>query len=209
MKRMGMVIGIRPERIAEYKRTHAAVWPEVLAKISDCNIRNYTIFLREPENLLFGYFEYHGDDWAADSAKMAADPRTQDWWAIHEPMQAPLETRKQGRLVGDDRGSVPSRLSGASHDLRSVFAPPDVAGAVAPQTHRHHRRGLDRRRRAFPRIRQGGLSRCRRLRSRRGEGETRRRALRCSGLRLARGGARDARRDLRSRDAARRASIGA
>ncbi len=96
MKRMGMVIGIKPERIAEYKRTHAAVWPEVLAKISDCNIRNYTIFLREPENLLFGYFEYHGDDWAADAAKMAADPRTQDWWAIHEPMQAPLDTRKEG-----------------------------------------------------------------------------------------------------------------
>ena len=38
MKRMGAVIGIRPERIAEYKRTHAAVWPEVLAKITDCNI---------------------------------------------------------------------------------------------------------------------------------------------------------------------------
>ena len=39
MKRMGMVIGIKPERIAEYKKTHAAVWPEVLAKISDCNMR--------------------------------------------------------------------------------------------------------------------------------------------------------------------------
>jgi L-rhamnose mutarotase len=96
MKRMGMVIGIKPERIAEYKKTHAAVWPEVLAKISDCNMRNYTIFLREPENLLFGYFEYHGADWAADSAKMAADPKTQEWWAIHEPMQAPLATRKEG-----------------------------------------------------------------------------------------------------------------
>ena len=63
MKRMGMVIGIKPERIADYKRTHAAVWPEVLAKIADCNIKNYTIFLREPENLLFAYFEYHGQDY--------------------------------------------------------------------------------------------------------------------------------------------------
>ena len=96
MKRMGMVIGIKPERMAEYKKTHAAVWPEVLAKISDCNMRNYTIFLREPENLLFGYFEYHGEDWAADSAKMAADPKTQEWWAIHEPMQAPLASRNEG-----------------------------------------------------------------------------------------------------------------
>ena len=88
MKRMGMVIGIKPEHIAEYKRTHAAVWPEVLARISDSNIRNYTIFLREPENLLFAYYEYHGEDWAADAKKMAADARTQEWWAIHDPMQA-------------------------------------------------------------------------------------------------------------------------
>lgn len=96
MKRMGMVIGIKPDRIAEYKRTHAAVWPEVLAKISDCNIRNYTIFLREPENLLFAYWEYHGEDWAADARKMAADARTQDWWAIHDSMQTPLATRGAG-----------------------------------------------------------------------------------------------------------------
>jgi len=56
MKRMGMVIGIKSERIAEYKKTHAAVWPEVLAKISDCNMRNYSIFpqrAREPPVRLF------------------------------------------------------------------------------------------------------------------------------------------------------------
>ena len=55
MQRMGMVIGIRPEKIAEYKELHATVWPEILDLISRCNIRNYSIFLREPENLLFGY----------------------------------------------------------------------------------------------------------------------------------------------------------
>ena len=96
MKRMGMVIGIKPDRIAEYKRTHAAVWPEVLKQISTSNIRNYTIFLREPENLLFAYWEYHGEDWAADAKKMAADKRTQDWWAIHDPMQEPLASRRAG-----------------------------------------------------------------------------------------------------------------
>lgn len=96
MQRMGSVLGIRPEAIAEYKRIHAQVWPEVLATISACGIRNYTIFLKEPENLLFSYFEYHGSDFAADAAKMAADPKTQEWWAICMPMQAPLETRKEG-----------------------------------------------------------------------------------------------------------------
>ncbi len=96
MRRMGMVIGIKAEHIAEYKRLHAAVWLEVLARISACNIRNYTIFLREPENLLFGYWEYHGTDFEADAARMAADPRTQDWWAINMPLRAPLATRKGG-----------------------------------------------------------------------------------------------------------------
>ena len=96
MQRMGMVIGIRPEHIAEYERLHAAVWPEVLATIEKAHIRNYTIFLREPENLLFGYWEYHGSDFTADSAAIAADPKTQEWWALCGPMQSPLATRAEG-----------------------------------------------------------------------------------------------------------------
>ena len=54
----------------------------MLARISASNIRNYTIFLREPENILFGTWEYHGSDFDADMKKMAADPVTQDWWAV-------------------------------------------------------------------------------------------------------------------------------
>jgi L-rhamnose mutarotase len=96
MQRIGMVIGVKPEKIEEYKRLHAAVWPEVLAKISACNIRNYSIFLKEPENLLFSFFEYHGEDFSVDMAKMAADPKTQEWWAVCMPCQAPLESRKDG-----------------------------------------------------------------------------------------------------------------
>lgn len=96
MRRMGFVIGVRPERIEEYRRLHAAVWPEVLATITACNIRNYTIFLREPENVMFSTFEYHGEDFAADMAKMAADPVTQRWWEVCGPCQVPLETRAKG-----------------------------------------------------------------------------------------------------------------
>jgi L-rhamnose mutarotase len=96
MKRMGMILGVKPEKIAEYKRIHAEVWPEILARISECNIANYTIFLREPENLLFACWEYHGDDFEADAALMAADPKTHEWWDICMPMQVPLETRKEG-----------------------------------------------------------------------------------------------------------------
>ncbi|TYB83251.1 L-rhamnose mutarotase [Maritimibacter fusiformis] len=96
MQRMAMVIGIKPDRIDDYKRLHADAWPDILNMISACNITNYSIYLREPENLLFGYWEYTGDDFDADAAKMAADPRTQEWWDICMPCQEPLETRKEG-----------------------------------------------------------------------------------------------------------------
>ena len=95
MQRMGMVIGLKPEKVTEYKRLHAAVWPEILDMISTCNITNYSIFLKEPENMLFGYWEYCGKDFAADAAKMAADPMTQKWWDVCMPCQAPLGTRKE------------------------------------------------------------------------------------------------------------------
>ena len=96
MQRMSMVIGLEADKIAEYRRLHAAVWPEILALISDCNITNYSIFLREPENLLFGYYEYSGADHDADMRAMAADPRTQEWWSVCMPLQHPLASIREG-----------------------------------------------------------------------------------------------------------------
>lgn len=88
MQRIGQLVGLKPEHMEEYERIHREVWPEVLATIHDCNIRNYSIFLHD--NTLFAYFEYVGDDYEADMAKMAADPKTQEWWEITEPMQESL-----------------------------------------------------------------------------------------------------------------------
>jgi L-rhamnose mutarotase len=68
------------------------VWPLVLKQIKDSNISNYSIYLREPENLLFAYYEYTGDDHDGDMARMAADPATQRWWDLCMPMQQPLPT---------------------------------------------------------------------------------------------------------------------
>ena len=81
MKRYGSVIRVRPEKLEEYKKLHAEVWPGVRRMIAECGLRNY---------------EYVGDDYAADMAKMAADPETQRWWAVCEPCQQPLDTRAEG-----------------------------------------------------------------------------------------------------------------
>jgi L-rhamnose mutarotase len=97
--RYGSVIGLRPEKLAEYKQRHAAVWPDVLKKIHECHIRNYSIYLAElhPNDFyLFSYFEYTGDDFQADMAKMAADPTTQEWWKVCTPCQVPLPNRAEG-----------------------------------------------------------------------------------------------------------------
>jgi L-rhamnose mutarotase len=99
MKRYGMVIGLRAEKLDEYQRLHAAVWPDVLKMIGQCHIRNYSIYLRQMDDgrhYLFSYFEYTGSDFAADMAKMAADPTTQKWWAVCMPCQQPLESRAAG-----------------------------------------------------------------------------------------------------------------
>jgi L-rhamnose mutarotase len=91
MRRYGQLIGVKPEKLAEYKRYHARAWPEILKKITECNIRNYSIYHKD--GMLFSYFEYVGKDFAADMARMAADQKTQEWWAIMKPMQSPIATR--------------------------------------------------------------------------------------------------------------------
>lgn len=93
-RRYGSVVGIRPEHEQVYREMHAAVWPGVLETITACGIRNYSIFIHD--GLLFSYFEYVGDDFAADSARMAADPETQRWWAVMEPFQQRLPGTPEG-----------------------------------------------------------------------------------------------------------------
>ncbi|SRR5260221_13369161 len=99
MKRYGMVLGVKPEKLDEYKRLHAAVWPDVLAAITRANVRNYTIF--QKDRLLFAYFEYHGTDLAADFARMNAKPIVKQWYDVCMPCQEPLATRKKGEWWAD------------------------------------------------------------------------------------------------------------
>ncbi len=102
--RYGWIIGIKPEMIPEYKRLHANPWPGVTNMIRDCNIRNYSIYLKEVEPgkyYLFSYLEYYGTDWEGDMAKMAADPVTQEWWKHTDPCQIPIPTRSEGENWAD------------------------------------------------------------------------------------------------------------
>ncbi len=94
-----MACRVLPEKKAEYLELHANVWPGVEAMITECGIRNFTIFVRG--DFLFGYYEYVGDGYEADQARMAADPITREWWSRTDPCQigfdvdAPEGTRWQ------------------------------------------------------------------------------------------------------------------
>ncbi|MFL5777551.1 MAG: L-rhamnose mutarotase [Chloroflexota bacterium] len=94
MRRFGQIIDVLPDRIREYEALHAEPWPEVLSAIGRANIRNYSIFRHDTR--LFGYFEYVGDDFEADMARMAADPAIQDWWRLTDAMQTPYPEREPG-----------------------------------------------------------------------------------------------------------------
>lgn len=87
-KVFGQIGRLKPECIELYRRLHeqdvyTARWAGVLEKIHDCNMRNYSIFIED--DVVFGYFEYVGQDYEADMDKMAADPTTQDWWCHTRP----------------------------------------------------------------------------------------------------------------------------
>lgn len=94
MARYAQMIRLLPEKEAEYRELHAAVWPSVLAQIARSHITNYSIFLRD--GLLVAYYEYDGDDHDADMAVMAEDPETQRWWALTDPCQQPVDGAAPG-----------------------------------------------------------------------------------------------------------------
>ena len=96
MQRHSQLVRVHPEKREEYLDLHRAVWPGVEAMISSCGIRNYSIFIHD--DLLIAYFEYVGDDFEADMARMAADPVTREWWSHTDPCQNPLPGTPAGKI---------------------------------------------------------------------------------------------------------------
>lgn len=96
MERRGSIIAIGEEEIGKYKDYHKNVWQEVLEMIKNCHINNYSIYYKD--GYLFSYFEYTGDDYESDMNRMAADPKTQEWWRIMKPLMKPLHNCKEGEF---------------------------------------------------------------------------------------------------------------
>ena len=100
VRRYGSVIALKGEKRELYNKLHADPWPEIVSKIQECNIHNYSIYQAELEKgkwYLFSYFEYTGEDFDADMKKMADDPRTREWWELTDPCQTRVPGTPEGQ----------------------------------------------------------------------------------------------------------------
>ncbi len=98
MGRVCFTLQVRPERLAEYRERHAAVWPEMLAALRGAGWRDYSLFLRD-DGLLVGYLQT--DDLAAAQAAMEATDVNRRWQADMAPFFVGDDQR--GSSVGDDQ----------------------------------------------------------------------------------------------------------
>ncbi|MGA7523221.1 MAG: L-rhamnose mutarotase [Acidobacteriaceae bacterium] len=92
-RRVGMVIGVRPDRLSAYEALHVASNHGVRDLLSKYHMHNFSIYLQKLEDgryYLFGYYEYTGSDFAGDMARLSAEPRNQEWLRSTDPMQIPL-----------------------------------------------------------------------------------------------------------------------
>ncbi len=101
VKRVGMVIRVRPEKIQEYKELHADSNPGVRDLLTKYNMHNFSIFLYEIDGKFyeFGYYEYTGENYEEDMAKLDAEPRNKQWLKICDPLQIPLEGEKSWAIM--------------------------------------------------------------------------------------------------------------
>lgn len=80
---------VRPDRLDEYKRRHAAVWPEMLEALKASGWHNYSLFLR-PDGLLIGYVE--SDDLAEAQRAMASTAINAQWQSEMKDFFVDLDT---------------------------------------------------------------------------------------------------------------------
>lgn len=93
VKRVGMVIKIKPEMLDSYKALHADSAKGVRDLLTKYNLRNFSIFMTQLDDgnyYEFGYYEYWGDDFEADMKKLNAEPRNKAWLELCDPMQIPV-----------------------------------------------------------------------------------------------------------------------
>lgn len=89
---------LKPGCKEEYRKRHQAIWPELQQLLKDYGVSDYTIFLDEETNILFGVQQQSGNQ---SSQGLGTLPVVQRWWAFmadimdtnpdQSPLTVPLE----------------------------------------------------------------------------------------------------------------------
>ena len=98
MKRVGFLLKVKADRIEEYKAHHEAVWPEMLDALRRHGWRNYSLFMREADGLLFGYFEAE-ESFQASLDGMAGEAINEQWQAFMAPYFESLSGRPDENML--------------------------------------------------------------------------------------------------------------
>lgn len=93
MQRIGFLIKVKPDKLAEYRRLHNPIWPELAEALKAAGMRNYSLWLRD-DGTEFGYLEC--DDWAAACAYLATSEVHTRW---QEMMLDYLDTTGDPKLA--------------------------------------------------------------------------------------------------------------
>jgi L-rhamnose mutarotase len=89
MRRAAFLFRVKPEKLAEYRELHRAVWPEMLDAHRRTGWHNYSLFA-SPDGLIFGYFETP-ESFQAALAGMTAEEVNARWDQFMEPYLESLE----------------------------------------------------------------------------------------------------------------------
>jgi len=99
IKRFGMVVKLKKERMEEYKKLHAENKAGICHLLVKYNMRNFSIFviqLADGEWYEFGYYEYWGNDMEGDMAKLDIEPENVKWLELCDPMQEGILPGQKG-----------------------------------------------------------------------------------------------------------------
>lgn len=121
MQRVCFRLRVRPERLAEYRERHSAVWPEMLRALRDAGWHDYSLFLH-PDGTLIGYFLT--EDLAASLAAMDRTEVNRRWQAEMAPFFADLD------------GGRPDQ---GFEVLEEIFNLDDQLGRYQPDREQHER----------------------------------------------------------------------
>ena len=78
MQRVAFKMKLFNDCEGEYKKRHDAIWPELKALLKETGVEDYSLFLDEETNILFGVFQI---DNTLKLDELPRHPVMKKWWA--------------------------------------------------------------------------------------------------------------------------------